>query len=307
MQKTNSKTQISIDDINKNKINSVKNDNEEMKSKTSIPTIYRQSSNSTLYQSETTNKSQRPKTAMVHNQKYVNPPPSRLNSPRIKPTHFPSPSPKKKSYQIDSPSNLPYQHLQSTMSSESSTYSRTIYAGRSISAVVHRSVPRSNDSACSIREAKGAASRYNKPEELFGLRPEELFAPEQYQPRILDQRSTPKANESRRSKRSHLQKQQHFWQQDVDRIIDLYNIHHTANYRKSAVPPLSSSSGHYGSQTDTLTDLNQSGRIRQASITKNSSTNSKQSANPKQSTFALLNIPRRNSISRPSIKLTNNA
>ena len=149
-------------------------------------------------------------------------------------------------------------------------------------------------SLSSIREAKGTASRYNKPEELFGVRPEELFAPEQRQPKILDQRS---AGNTR------LKRPQHIWQQDVDHIIELYNIHHSANYRKSAVPPQSSI--QVVTHSDTLTDAVPGGRARRMSISKNSSTNLKLPVNSKQPTFATLNIPRRNSISRPSTKLTN--
>jgi len=308
------KTQLSIDDINKTKSNSLKNDNEEIKFKLNIPKIY-QTSNSTIDHSENNisvviNKSQRPKTAIVRNQTYINPSPTRLNSAKIKSVNILLPSTKKKSLlinQVDSFSNLPKQS-QSTIESESSTYSQTIYAGRPISAVVQRSIPRSNDSACSIREAKGKSCRFNKPEKLFGVRPEELFAFEEHQPKILDQRSTTtKSNENTRLKRNQFQKQQHMWQQDVDKVVELYNIHHSPNYRKSAVLPSTTvvPPTQAVTQTDTLTDLTQSGRIRRMSVTKNPSTNLKSPTNPKQSTFTLLNIPRRNSITRPSIKLTN--
>jgi hypothetical protein len=308
IQKSQNTTQLLIDDINQSKSNSLKTENEEIKSKMSTLTIDQQISNLTLNHSENNhspiiNKSQRPTTSIIRNQTYANPSTSRFSFAK------PSASIKKKSLLInrtDSVSNLPKQSP-STMESESSAYSHTIDAGRSISAVVHRSVPRSNDLSCSIREAKGAANRYNKPEQLFGLRPEELFSSEQCQPKILDQRSTTKLNENTRLKRTQFQQQQqqqqHIWQQDMDKIVELYNIHHSSNYRKSAIPPLVSTQG--ASQTETLTDLTQSGRVRHMSVTKNSSTNLKSSSNPKQSTFAVLNIPRRNSISRPSIKLTN--
>lgn len=306
IQKTISKTQLSIDDINKSKSNFLKNDNEETKSKISIPTIYRQTSNSTLNQSEIINKFQRPKTAIIQNQTYINPPPSRLSTEKVKSTPMPSASTKKKSYRIDSISNLSKQPFQSTIGSASSNYSQTIYAGRSISAAVHRSVPQTNDTSCSIREAKGKSNRYNKPEELFGIRPEELFAPEQqHQPKILDQRSTTKPNENTRLKRNQFQTQQHIWQQDVDKIIELYNVHHCSNYRKSAVPPTSNLTTQAFTQQDTLNDLSQSGRVRRMSTSKNTSTNLKSSTNPKQPTFTVLNMPRRNSVSRPPIKLTN--
>ena len=275
-----SKSQLSIDDLNRTK------------SKMATSTIYRQTSNSTLNQSEndiSTHKLQRPKTAMVRNHKYVNPPPSRLNSPKTKPTNIPSAS------------HISRQPLSSTIASESTDYSRTGHAVRAASAVVRRTVPRSNDSAGSIREAKGTASRFNKPEELFGLRPEELFASEQHQPKILDPRST---NENSRFKRNQLHKQSsHFWQQDVDKIIELYNIHHTSSYRKSAVPPTVTQPVI---QIETLTESSQGGRFRRGSISKTSTTNpNKPAANSKQSTFAVLNLPRRNSFSRPPVKLTN--
>jgi hypothetical protein len=305
IQKTTSKTQLSIDDINKTRTSSFKNDhNEEIKSKTSTPSIYRQTSNSTINHSEKNMPIQRPKTSVIRNQTITDPSPSRLRSAKIKPTHIPSGSTKNKPLlinRIESSSNLPKQP-QSIVGSVSSTYSQAIYAGRSISAVMNHSIPRSNNSSCSIHEAKGTATRYNKPEELFGFRPEELFAPpEQHQPKILDPRLTKKPNENTRLKRNQFQKEQHIWQQDVDQIIELYNIHYSPNYRKSAIQR----STQGVTQTDTINDLPQGGRARRMSITKTSSTNLKQPpTNPKQSTFALLNIPRRNSITRPSIKLT---
>ncbi|CAF2694634.1 unnamed protein product [Rotaria sp. Silwood2] len=306
IQKTTSKTQLSVDDLNQIQFNSSKNDNEETKSKIRVPTIYPHTSNSTLNHSEHNtsrikNKFQNSTTSIINNQTYVNSSTSHINSAKIKPTHILSASTKKKPVlidQFDSVSNIPKHHY-SIIGSDSSTYSQSMYAGRPISAIVHHSNSKSNDSSCSIREATGVTCRYNKPEELFGLRPEELFAPEQYQPKILDQHSAIKTNENTRLKRNQLQKQQHIWQNDVDKILDLYNVHHCTNYRKSAIPPSTTT------QTDTTSDSINNGRPRRMSITKNSSTNVKQPTNPKQSTFASLNIPRRNSISRPSIKLTN--
>ena len=146
----------------------------------------------------------------------------------------------------------------------------------------------------------------DKPEELFGLRPEEIFGAEEHQPKILDQRSLSKTSENKRLKRNQLQKQQHIWRQDVDKIIELYNIHHSTNYRTSAIPPPQSSITQTIVQTDTITDLPPGGRVRRGSISKNSATPIKPSVtNSKQSTFASLNIPRRNSITRQTIKLTN--
>lgn len=310
IQKTISKTQLSIEDLTKPKLNLFQNDSEEMKLKMSTPTIYQQTSNLTLNQSDNntsttiTPKSQRPKTAIVRNRVYVNPPPSRLSSAKIKLLNPPSASTIKKKpllmNRIESGSN---HHRQQRNSSPTESES-SVYVVRPISAVVHRSIPRTtNDSACSIREAKGAASRFNKPEELFGLRPEELFASEQHQPKILDPRTANKSTDNSRLKRNQLQKQQqHIWQQDMDKIIELYNIHHSANYRKSAAPP---SLTPPVIQTETLTDVSPHARVRQMSVTKNSTTNTKSTNNSKQSTFAVLNIPRQNSTARPPIKLTN--
>jgi hypothetical protein len=311
IQKINSKPQLSIEDLNKTKLNLLKTDPEEMKLKLSTATIYQQTSNSTLNQSDNntsatiTPKFQRPKTAIVRHQVYVNPPPSPLSSPKIKITNAPLVSPKKKPLlinRIESASNIHRQQQNSlTIESESSEYSQAIYATRPITAAVHRSIPRTtNDSVGSIREAKGTASRYNKPEELFGLRPEELFASEQHQPKILDPRSANKPTDNQRLKRNQLQK--HIWQQDVDKIIELYNIHHSANYRKSAAPPPLTPPVI---QIETLRDASPNPRVRQMSVTKTSTTNTKSTTNPKQSTYAVLNVPRQNSVTRPPIKLTN--
>lgn len=305
IQKTISRTQLSIENLNQIRTNSDDN-----KSKLSTPTMYHQTSSSTINNSN--NKFQRPKTAIIQHQTSNNPSPSRLDSAKIKPTRIASVSPKKKSVvinRIDTNTYYP-KHPPSLVGSETSNYSQTIYTGRPISAIAHRSTSRSNDSACSIREAKGTANRYNKPEELFGLKPEELFAPElqqqqQHQPKILDQRSTTKSNDQTRLKRNQFQRQQHIWQQDVDKIIELYNIHHSGSYRKSAIPPPPTVTVQAPTQTDTLNEPSQNGRQRRASITKPSTTNLKPPTNPKQSTFATLNIPRRNSITRPSTKLTN--
>jgi hypothetical protein len=138
-------------------------------------------------------------------------------------------------------------------------------------------------------------SRYNKPEELFGLKPEELFGQTDYQPKIINQR---KITDNIRSNR-----QAYNWQDDVDKLVDLYNIHHSLNYRKTVIPP-----PHVNIQSDTTTDLIPPGKARRLSIPKHSPniSRARSPTHPKQSTFVSLNIPRRNSISqRPSIKLTN--
>jgi hypothetical protein len=240
----------------------ISNDHEESKGKIPRPSI----SHSTLNQSET-NKFSRPKTTAI-------PTSSQLSPSKIK---------IKKNDRIDSSTNIP----------------QAIYPTRQGTGIIQHSTTKSTDLSYPIREAKGPTSRYNKPEELFGLRPEELFGLEEHQPKILDPRSTTKMDENQRLKRNQLQKQ-YMWQQDVDKIMELYNIHHSVNYRKSVAPPLSSTQCVI--PTDTITDLIQVSRPRRMSITKNSSTNSKL---PKQSTLTSLNMSRRNSISRPSIKLTN--
>jgi hypothetical protein len=310
IEKTISRTQLSIEDLNKPKTNLIKTNSDEMKLKVSTPTIYQQISNSTLNQSDNntsvtiTPRFQRPKTAIVRNQAYANPPPSRLSSAKVKLLNPPSASTKKKSLLMDRIESASHHHYhQQRQNSSMNESESTVYPVRPISAVVRRTIPRIPvDSACSIREAKGTANRFNNPEELFGLRPEELFASEHHQPKILDPRTTNKPNENSRLKRNSFQKQPHIWQQDIDKIIELYNIHHSNNYRKSATlssttPPVI--------QTETVRDISPNPRVRHPSVTKNSAGNTKTTSNPKQSTFAVLNIPRRNSITRQPIKLTN--
>ncbi|CAF0799870.1 unnamed protein product [Rotaria sp. Silwood1] len=254
------------------------------------------------------NKLQRPKTAIVtRNQTSVNAvgAPSRLSTPKVLPISSQK-KPKKKLSIINRPNSascIPKQQQHSNLASEISSYSQTLFAGRPLSAALqnhhrHPSVQRTVDSSCSIREAKGATSRYNKPEELFGLKPEELFGLQDHQPKILNHRKT---NDNIRLKRTNQQQQQYIWQQEVDKLVDLFNIHHSSNYRPSAVPP-----APVVVEQDTITDLTPVGRFRPSSISKNTLSFSRSSLNPKQSTLAALNIPRRNSISqRSSIKLTN--
>jgi len=288
--------------------------NDEIKSKP-----YQQTSNSTLnyleptfsllYESPATKtKLQRPKTAIItRNQTSVNAVgiPSRLSSAKLQPTPTSKKS-QKRSLLINRPNSAsfaPKQH--SNLTSEATTYSQTLYNGRPLSAVLqnhHRHLPvqRTIDSSCTIREAKGVASRYNKPEELFGLKPEELFGLTENQPKLINHHKT---NDSIRIKHHNLQKQEYIWQQDVDKLVDLYNIHHSSNYRTTAVPPPPS---QITMQSNTINDLSQIGKTRTMSSLKHPSTNSRSPTYPKQSTLASLNIPRRNSIGqRPSIKLTN--
>ncbi|CAF3842512.1 unnamed protein product [Rotaria magnacalcarata] len=262
------------------------------------------------------NKLQRPKTAIVaRNQTSVNAvgAPSRLSSAKMPPTPLPR-KPKKKSATINRPKSasvVPKSQPQQPSStiSEVSSYSQTLYAGRPLSAALqshHRHPPpaiqRKVDSSCSIREAKGATSRYNKPEELFGLKPEELFGLQDHQPKMMNHR---KANDHTRLKRTNRQQspppQHHGWQEDVTKLADLFNIHHSTNYRPSAIPP-----SPVVIEEDTITELTPIIRFRRMSISKNTLSISRSSLNPKQSTLAALNIPRRNSISQRSpIKMAN--
>ena len=240
-------------------------------------------------------KVQRPRTAHItRHQSSVNATgyPSRLSSPKT--------SKLEKNSRPNSASFLlPNKPQNSNPSSDTPiTYSQTLFQGRPLSAILqnaHRQAPnhRTMDPSCTIREAKGAASRYNNPEELFGLKPEELFSTDNPQPRIIQSRLQ---NSTTRFK-------QHIWKNDVDKLVDLYNIHHSSNYRPTAVPPPS-----IIIQSDTSNDVIPSGRIRRVSVQKNSSNilRSRSPTHSKQSTLASLNISRRNSIhQRAAIKLTN--
>jgi hypothetical protein len=245
---------------------------------------------------------QRPKTAGVtRKQTSVNAvgAPSRLSSAKISPTFT-----YKKFRKINrshSATLIPRHQPYSNLPSEATTYSQTLYNGRPLSAVLQSHcrhpplVQRTIDSSCTIREAKGATSRYNKPEELFGLKPEELFGLTEHQPKLM--------NHQKIKDNARLKHQQYMWQQDVDRLVNLYTIHHSPNYRKTAVPP-----PQVIVQGDTIGDLPHMGKARGISLSKHpaSISRTRSPTNPKQSTLASLNIPRRNSISqRPSIKLTN--
>jgi len=284
--------------------------NDEMKSK-----LNRQTSNSTINNIEPTsshlyesprNKNQlrRVKTAVVtRNQTSVNAVgiPSRLSTPKVQPTlnhkNF-----QKTSSLIYRPKSASFSAKQqhSNLVSEPTTYSQTLYEGRPLSAALqshqrHPPTVRTIDSSCTIREAKGVTSRYNKPEELFGLKPEELFGLTEHQPKMFSPR---KINNNIRSKYHNLQNQEYIWQQDVDKLVDLYNIHHSSNYRKTAIPP-----PQIVTRSNTISDSTQIGRSRGMSGSKYPTS---MSTNPKLSTLASLNIPRRNSISRrSSTKLTN--
>lgn len=301
IQNTTSKTQLSIEDFSPNK-------SKDQQEKTSIPVLYRQSSHSSVNHWEndafvtTIQKLPRPKTAIARNQRYTNPPPSRLSSARIKPINTSPFDTRKKAVAIDhmgSPSNIPRPPVPSINSSKASESSHSTHP---ISSLAQRSIPRVNDISSSIREVKGTASRFNKPEQLFGLRPEELFAFEDYQPKILDPRTLTIPDENTRFKRTHFQRQQHIWQQDVDKIIELYNIHHSSSYRKSVVPPAPSQPTP---PTDSLMESSQTGRSQRSSSNKPSTANAKSSSNSKKETFAVVNVPRRNSVTRSSMKLTN--
>ena len=275
IQHTTSKAQLSIDDMNKMKLNFIKIDNDDAKSKSSIPTIYRQVSTSTLNQSDYQPFTrQRAKTAVVRKEVYINPPPSRLSNHTIKAT--PSRSSAKKKSVIIKQSNSPSH-------SASSTHSQSTRISRAKSAVVHRS----NDSECSIREAKGTAARFNKPEDLFGVRPEQLFAPEQqqYQPKIFDSRSTNKTDESTRLKRQNL------------------------SYRKSAMLPPPTivtqlPSSLQPASNEILTESSYNMRSRGPTIAKTTHhAHAKPHSVSKQPVSGLLNNPQRNPSTRASMKI----
>jgi len=289
--------------------------NDEIKSKPNYQTSnstmnYVEPNVSLVYESSRMNTQlQRPKTAVIsRNQTSVNAVgiPSRLSSPKIQPTSNQKKSPKKSSL-INRPHSASFVPRQqnSNLTSEATTYSQTLYNGRPLSAVLqghhrHPLVQRTIDSSCTIREAKGVTNRYNKPEELFGLKPEELFGSTEHHQPIINNHH--KISDNVRSKRHHLEKQPYIWQHDVDKLVDLYNIHHSSNYRKTAVRP----PPQIIIQSQTTSDSSQIGKTRRMSGSKHSSNNLRSPTHPKLSTLASLNILRRNSVNRrPSIKLTN--
>ena len=175
----------------------------------------------------------------------------------------------------------------SVVGSDVTSNYQTIQAGRSLTAVA-QSQPsaRYTDSPCSIREAKGPKNPYNMPEQLFGLKPSELFGGADHQPKILDHYSPTSASNGVLLQRSQSRRQSHLWQKDMSQIIDLYNIHHCPNYRAAAPLP--------ETELDGIHDLNNGGKLRNASLSRTSSIASKTSTT----------MPRRNSISRPSNKST---
>lgn len=253
---------------------------------------------SVLYESpRAKSKLQRPKTVVIsRNQNSVNAVgiPSRLSSPKIPP---------RRSLLLNRPNSasVPPKPHYSHITSETTTYSQTLYNGRPLSAVLHSQHPRhppaqrTIDSSCTIREAKGAASRYNNPEELFGLKPEELFGRSDHQPKIINSRKPFDLSRTTNNRSNYV------WQDDVDKLIDLYNVHHSSNYKKPAVPP----PPPINPPVDQITDLPQSGKNRATPLNKHSS-RIRSPTSGKQSTFSTITIPRRNSISqRPTMKLTN--
>ncbi|CAF3782367.1 unnamed protein product [Adineta steineri] len=315
IQKATSKTQLSIDDINSIKLNnSSKTDSDNIRYKQNIPTMHRQISVTSSNQSDTNppritnHRFQRPKTTTLQNQTFMNSiPTAELNSTNLRRIQNPS-TPLKKRFVLNDrtdTSSVVTKQNQSTAGSQSSTYPQTILTGYTISTATQQSTTKSNDLSCPIQEAKGPTSRYNKPEQLFGLRPEELFGLKQHQPKMFDQMSTTKTDDSIRSKRSQLQKKQHIWQQDVDKLLELYNIHHSVTYRKSAIPPPTTLTQGVV-QTETITEIIPIARSRRSSITKHTVTTSKPPTNhSKQTTVTSGSNSRRNSTHRHTIKLAN--
>jgi hypothetical protein len=289
-------------------------ENHDVKSKLSFATVQKQMSNSTLNHFEENlahlhdsprskqAKQVRVRTAIVRPPTSTNAVgvPSRLSSVKS-PSSTSQPTRKKKSLLVQRASSASTTSKQqpSNIPVEISTYSQTLYAGRPLSAaVLHHPLPvaQASDSSCSIREARGPTRRYNNPEEVFGLKPEQLFgSQEQHVPRLMSQRQT---RGETRSKRSQRPRQAFAWQDDVDKLVDLYNIHHSSTYRTTVVPPLSST---HVEPTDIVPDLIQITRSRKAAASRNSSSSGR---TPKLSTLASLQIPRRNSITqRQSIKV----
>ncbi|CAF3921114.1 unnamed protein product [Adineta steineri] len=284
------------------------NDND-MKYSTHLANILTSSNQSDTNPPRITNhRFQRPKTTTLQNQTFMNSiPTAELNSTNLRRIQNPS-TPLKKRFVLNDrtdTSSVVTKQNQSTAGSQSSTYPQTILTGYTISTATQQSTTKSNDLSCPIQEAKGPTSRYNKPEQLFGLRPEELFGLKQHQPKMFDQMSTTKTDDSIRSKRSQLQKKQHIWQQDVDKLLELYNIHHSVTYRKSAIPPPTTLTQGVV-QTETITEIIPIARSRRSSITKHTVTTSKPPTNhSKQTTVTSGSNSRRNSTHRHTIKLAN--
>ena len=149
------------------------------------------------------------------------------------------------------------------------------------------------ESMSSIREARGASSRYNKPEDFFGLRPEELFGFDEHVPQMIDHR---KAVDSTRLKRPNLRQQIYNWHDDVNQLVDLYSIHHSSNYRVSAVPPLSSTLTAI--QISAIDASVPTSKLRKVPASKNPKA-------PRTSTLSSYNILRRTPVTqRPAMKLS---
>lgn len=176
--------------------------------------------------------------------------------------------------------------------SDVSTYSQTFYTGRPLSAAVQTPHPGPiADSSCSIREAKGAARRYNNPEELFGLKPEQLFATsDRPTPKIMNEK------ENQWNKRSQALKKAHQWQDDVDKLVDLYNIHHSTNYRPTAIPPPPSITSPRV-PVDNVPEMNPLIKLRKTSIQRPSVSGAR---TIRLSSLASLNLPARNATSQRS-------
>ncbi|CAF0771472.1 unnamed protein product [Didymodactylos carnosus] len=184
------------------------------------------------------------------------------------------------------------------------SYSQMIYAGRPISAILHTNTTRASTppDSCTIREAN-SSTLYNNPEELFGLNAKDLFGTH-VEP-IIVSKTTPKDSnsEKNRTKRNLFHKQHHLWQQDVDQIIDLYNIHRSSTYRTTvpfeSKPPVVDNE----QKTDSIVST------RRNSIVGGTAKKLLQRNLPrsKTSTLAQLNLTRRNSvIHRPAtVKVAN--
>ncbi|CAF1082291.1 unnamed protein product [Adineta ricciae] len=239
---------------------------------------------------------ERPQTALLARYKTsndVSDESSRLFTRKTQPTSVHKKA-KKKSTMISRPKSASSatkpQH--SNLTFESSIYSKTLYSGRPLSAALQNHHCRSPvqqivDPSCSIREVRGvaAASRYNNPIELFGIKPEDLFG-------------TPDSSSKCNTHRDTLLKdptiqQKYVYQQDVDKLVNLHAIQHTPSYRPSVIHPVK--------QTVTKPSTKPNRRI---STSKCSTNSSRASTTIKQSTLAALNITRRfTELRRPTLQI----
>ena len=174
---------------------------------------------------------------------------------------------------------------------------------KSVFGKISSNISRPKDEPLSIQESKHSASRYNQPELLFGLRPEQLFSDENHQPKILEPHSSTQQNDSQHRKHPINPRKAHLWQDDLNQLIGLYGIHHSRNYRKAAATPHQLPTVHRAVHQE---PQNEPPRNRRVSVTKSSITNNlKGLSSSKHSALASLHLPQRHSIQRSTLKLSN--